>query len=74
MAGEGIAEPPVPYLKATVPTASWETNTVFESAGCTCFACHVRPLSEHPLSGHPLFLTPLPLPHYRYGKKEDHWR
>jgi len=33
-----MTEPPVSYLKFAVPTASWEMDVVFESAGYACFA------------------------------------
>ena len=40
-----MAEPQVSYLKFVVPTASWEMNVVFKSAGCACFACRDLSLS-----------------------------
>jgi hypothetical protein len=51
------AEPPVFYLKFAIPTASWEMDVVFESAGYACFACCDRSLFEH-LPFPPLYHPP----------------
>ena len=61
-----MAEPLVPYVRVTVPTAPREMNVLFKSIGCACFVCCIRPLFEYPL-------VPPPLPplHHRHEMKED---
>ena len=61
-----MAGPLVLYSRITVPTAPWEMNFVFESAGCARFTCRIRPLFKHPL-----IPPPLPPLHHRHGKKKD---